>query len=110
MKKFLYVVMLAMLLVSVLGFSAKTTSAAGLIEFVDARLVSGKGVVYIFAAEGLRNKDVRGAEIWAGSNLYDLGCTVKKQAGLIICVVGGDITPFAGQTAVIFLCGQIFYV
>ena len=110
MKKLLYVVMLAVLLVSALGFSAKATSAAGLIDFVDARFVPGKGVVYIFAAEGLRNKDVRGAEIWAGSNFYDLGCTVNKQEGLIICVVGGDITPYAGQTAVIFLGGQIFYV
>lgn len=110
MKRVLSVLLLAVVLIATLGFSAGSASAAALIRYLDGRFVQGKGVVYIFAAEGLRNKDVKGAQIFVGSNFYNLGCTVDKDAGRIVCVVGGDITPFAGQTGVLYLAGQMFYV
>ena len=48
--------------------------------------------------------------MFVGSSFYDLGCTVNKEEGKIICVARGGLTEFAGQTGIIHLAGQIFYV
>ena len=72
--------------------------------------VWGKGIVFVFEALGFRNRDVRGVELFVGSNFHDLGCTVNKEEGKIICVASAGLTQYAGQTGIIYLAGQIFYV
>jgi len=110
MKRTFSVLMLAVLLVSAFGFSASPASAAELITYVGARFVQGKGVVFVFDASGYRNKDVRGADIFVGSNFHNFGCTVNAERTQIVCVANGGLTQYAGQTGVIHLAGQIFYV
>src|SRR5215212_1773232 len=110
MKKVLLLAMTVILLISVLGVSAGNAGAAGLITYVDGRFVWGKGVVFVFKASGYGNKNVRNASIFAGSNFHDLYCTVDKEKENIVCVAGGSLTEYAGQTGVIYLAGQIFYV
>jgi hypothetical protein len=39
-----------------------------------------------------------------------LSCSFNKEEEKIVCVAGGGLTEFAGQTGVIYLAGQIFYV
>lgn len=111
MKRSFSILMMAVLLVSAFGFSAKPASAAGgAISYRDGHYVQGKGVAFIFDASGYRNKDIKGATIYVGSDFFDLGCVVVKKESKIVCVVRGDITGYAGQTGVIFLAGQVFYV
>ena len=110
MKKILLLAMTVIVLISALGVSAGNADAAGLITYVDGRFVWGKGVVFVFKASGYGNKNVRDASIFAGSNFHDLYCTVDKEKENIVCVVGGSLTEYAGQTGVIYLAGQIFYV
>lgn len=110
MKRVFSILMLAVLLVSAFGFSASPASAAELITYVDGRFVVGKGVVFVFEASGYRNRDVRGADIFVGSNFHDFGCTVNAERTQIVCVANGNLTRYAGQTGVIYLAGQIFYV
>src|SRR5262245_56224273 len=110
MKKFLSLVMPVIVLVSALWVSAGSAGAAGMITYVDGRFVWGKGVVFVFDASGYRNKDVKNASIFAGSNFHDLYCTVNKIAEKIVCVARGSLTDYAGQTGIIYLAGQIFYV
>src|SRR5215216_1797659 len=110
MKKVLLLAMTVILLISVVGVSAGNAGAAGLITYVDGRFVWGKGVVFVFKASGYGNKNVRNASIFAGSNFHDLYCTVDKEKENIVCVAGGSLTEYAGQTGVIYLAGQIFYV
>ena len=97
-------------LVSTLWVSAGSAGAAGVIAYVDGRFVWGKGVVFVFDASGYRNKDMKNTGIFAGSNFHDLYCTVNKIEEKIVCVARGSLTEFAGQTGVIYLAGQIFYV
>ena len=110
MKKALSLVMTMMVLISALWVSAGNARAAGLIAYVDGRFVWGKGVVFVFEASGYRNKDVKDASLFAGSNFHDLDCTVDKKKEKIICVGRGSLTDYAGETGVIYLGGQIFYV
>jgi hypothetical protein len=110
MKKALSLVMAMIVMVAALGFSPGNANAAGLITYVDGRFVWGKGVVFVFAAAGYRNKDVRDASIFVGSNFHDLYCTVDKDKENIVCVAGGRLTQYAGQIGIIYLAGQIFYV
>ena len=48
--------------------------------------------------------------MFVGSNFHDLSCTVNKERTRIVCVGGGNLTEFAGQTGIIHLAGQLFYV
>lgn len=110
MKRILLVLMAVVLLATVFGFDTGQANAASLITYVDGRYVWGKGIVFVFKADGFKNRDVRGATIFAGSNFHDLGCTVNKEADLIVCVLRGGLTEYAGETGIIYLGGQIFYV
>lgn len=110
MKRVFSILMLAVLLVSAFGFSASPASAAELITYVDGRFVEGKGVVFVFEASGYRNRDVRGADIFVGSNFHNFGCTVNAERTQIVCVANGGLTQYAGQMGVVYLAGQIFYV
>lgn len=110
MKRILLVLIAVILLIPALGFDTGRANAAGLITYVDGRYVWGKGIVFVFEAEGYKNRDVRGATIFAGSNFHDLGCTVNGEADRIVCVLRGGLTEFAGETGVIHLGGQVFYV
>ena len=110
MKRIFSILMLFVLLVSALGLSASPASASGLITYVHGVFVWGKGIVFVFEASGFRNRDVRGADIFVGSNFHDLGCTVNKEEGKIICVASAGLTQYAGQTGIVYLAGQIFHV
>ena len=110
MKRVLPLLMAVIVLVSTLWVSVGSAGAAGIIAYVDGRFVWGKGVVFVFDASGYRNKDVKNASIFAGSNFHDLYCTVNKNEEKIVCVARGSLTEYAGQTGVIYLAGQIFYV
>lgn len=110
MKKALLLVLTVGLLVSTLWASVGRVEAGGLITYVDGRFVWGKGIVFLFDGSSYRNKDVKDANIFVGSNYHDLGCTVDKDQERIVCVLGGGLTRYAGQTGIIYLAGQIFYV
>jgi len=91
-------------------FNASRAQAAGLISFLDGHFVWGKGVVFLFEASGIKNKDLKGANIFAGSVHHKLHCSFNKEEGRIVCVATGALTEFAGETGVVYLAGQIFYV
>lgn len=110
MKKLVSYVIVAMVLVTALGFQAGPADAAGNIAYVDGRFVWGKGIVFVFTASGHRNRDVKDANIFVGSNFHKLGCTVDKEKENIVCVLGGGFTQYAGQIGVLYLAGQVFYV
>jgi type 1 fimbria pilin len=110
MKKFMSLIAILLVLVCTLWFSAGNTSAAGTITFTGARFIWGKGVVFVFEASGYRNSDVKDASITIGSKSFDVHCTVNKKEEKIVCVAGGGLTWYAGQTGVVYLAGQGFYV
>jgi hypothetical protein len=110
MRKILLAAIAVLVSFSMLSLSIVQAGAAGLITFVDGRYVWGKGIVFVFAATGYRNRDVRDANMFAGSNFHDLYCTVDKEKENIVCVARGGLTQYAGQTGVIYLAGQVFYV
>jgi hypothetical protein len=110
MKKVLLLAVAVMIVFSVLPLSAGKAAAASLITYVDGRYVWGKGIVFVFKASGYRNRDVRDANMFAGSNYHDLYCTVDKEKENIVCVARGGLTQYAGQTGIIYLAGQVFYV
>jgi hypothetical protein len=110
MKKVFSLLIAIVVLASAFSFSASKAQAAGLITFADGRFVWGKGIVFLFDASGIKNKDLKGANIFAGSDYHKLYCSFNKEEGRIVCVVSGGLTEFAGQTGVIYLAGQIFYV
>ncbi len=101
MKKIFSLLIAIVVLVSAFSFSASKPQAAGLITFADGRFVWGKGIVFLFDASEIKNKDLKGANIFAGSDYH-----IEQ----IVCVVSGGLTEFAGETGVIYLAGQIFYV
>jgi hypothetical protein len=110
MKKTLLFLIAIVVLTSAFGFQAGQVKAASLITFVDGRFMWGEGVVFIFEATGYRNRDVRDTTIFVGSNFHDLGCTVNKEKTRIVCIGRGGLTEYAGQTGIIHLAGQLFYV
>ena len=110
MKKALSLGMAVVIVISALWVTVGSAGAAGMITYVGGRFVWGKGVVFVFEASGYRNKDVKDASIFAGSNFHDLYCTVDKEKENIVCVARGSLTVYAGQTGVIHLVGQVFYV
>lgn len=110
MKKFLFVFMMLAVIGSVLGVQVSRAQAAEWIAYERSSYVQGKGIVYVFSAAGHKNKDVKGASIYVGSDFYDLFCWLTSDKEHIVCNAQGGLTQFAGQTAVIYLAGQIFYV
>ncbi len=108
-KAFLFLIALVVM-VSTFAFQTGQARAASLITFVDARFIWGKSVVFVFDATGYKNRDVRDTTIFVGSNFHDLGCTVNKEKTRIVCVGRFSLTDYAGQTGIIHLAGQIFYV
>jgi len=52
------------LLASAFSFGASKAQAAGIITFADGRFVWGKGVVFVFGASEIKNKDLKGANIF----------------------------------------------
>ncbi|MCC6298881.1 MAG: hypothetical protein IT314_06260 [Anaerolineales bacterium] len=110
MKKLFLVLMTLVLAVSALGLQVSRAQAADWIAYERSSFVQGKGIVYVFSAAGHNNKDVKGASIYVGSDFYDLFCWLTTDKEHIVCNAQGGLTQFAGQTAIIYLAGQIFYV
>jgi hypothetical protein len=110
MKKFSLFLLVLVAMLASLVLTAVPARAASLITFVDARFIWGKSVVFIFDATGYKNRDVREATIFVGSNFHDLGCTVNKEEEKIVCIGLYSLTDYAGQTGILHLAGQIFYV
>jgi hypothetical protein len=110
MKKVFFLLLAVAVVVSALGVQVDRAKADGYITYEDAQYVVGTGIVFTFSAEGFRNKDLKNATIYVGSDFYDLYCWVRKEEGRILCVAWGSLTGFAGQTGIIYLGGQIFYV
>jgi len=110
MKKFFSLLIAIVVLVSAFSFSASKAQAAGLITFADGRFIWGKGIVFQFDASEVKNKDLKGANIFAGSDYHKMYCSYNDDTEKIVCVLSGGLTEFAGQTGVIYLSGQIFYV
>lgn len=110
MKKVFSLVMVSVVLISTFWIRAGSARAAGLITYRGGLFVWGKGVVFVFDGSDIRNRDVKGASVFAGSNMHGLSCSVNKENGRIVCVARGGLTEFVGETAVIYLGGQVFYV
>lgn len=110
MKKLFLVLMTLVLAVSALGLQVSRAQAGGPITYERMSFVIGKGIVYIFAAEGYRQKDLRDASIFVGGDDHDLFCWVSQERDHIICNAQKGLTQFAKQTAIIHLAGQVFYV
>jgi hypothetical protein len=110
MKKFFSLLIAIVVVTSAFSLSASRAQAAGLITFADGRFIWGKGIVFQFDASEVKNKDLKGANIFAGSDYHKMYCSYNDDTEKIVCVVGGGLTEFAGQTGVIYLAGQIFYV
>lgn len=110
MRKLLSLVLAIGVFISTFGVTAGKAGAAGLITYQGGLFVWGKGIVFVFDASSYRNKDVRNASIFVGSNFHDLGCTVNRDDSRVICVLRGGLTQHAGEIGVIYLGGQIFYV
>jgi hypothetical protein len=110
MKRFISLGMLLIVLAAALGIPAGAAKADGFIVYEGAQFVVGTGIVFTFEGEAFRSRDFKGANIFVGSDFYDLYCWVRKGETRIVCVASGGLTEFAGQTGVIYLAGQIFYV
>jgi len=108
-KKVLAVVMTVIMFFSMFSFTSRA-QAAGLIRYMGGLFISGKGLTFVFEGSGYRNRDVRNATIFAGSNFHNLSCSAKKEPERIVCVAGGRLTEYVGETGVIHLAGQVFYV
>ena len=110
MKKIFLFLLAFAVFASALGIQVGRAKADGYITYEGAQYVVGTGIVFTFSAEGFRNRDLKDATIYVGSDFYDLYCWVRKAEGKILCVAWGSLTEFAGQTGIIYLGGQIFYV
>lgn len=110
MKKVSLLLVALAIVASALGLQASRAQAAGSITYANSAYVEGKGIVYVFDATGFRNKDLKGASIYVGSDFYDLFCWVTEDKEQIVCNAQGGLTQFAGQTAILYFAGHIFYV
>lgn len=110
MRKVLLSILVVFMLLSVFSFSPSRAHAAGIIQYAGGSFVIGKGISFVFHASGLRNRDVRGASIFVGSDFHPLGCTVNRAEERVVCVLRGGLTEYAGETGILYLGGQIFYV
>lgn len=110
MKKLFLFLMMVAIVGSALGLQVTPARAEGYITYEGGLYVHGKGIVFIFAATGFRTRDLKEASIYVGSDFYDLFCWVADDKEHIVCNAQGGLTQFAGQTAIIYLGGQMFYV
>jgi hypothetical protein len=110
MRRLLSLGLIIGVFLSLFAAAAGKAQAAGLITYRGGLYVWGKGIVFVFDASGYRNKDVKDANIFVGSNFHHLGCTVNQEEDKIVCVLRGGLTQYAGETGVIYLGGQVFYV
>jgi hypothetical protein len=110
MKKTLFLLMMFALLASAFGVQVGNARAEGSITYAESAYVEGKGFVFIFDASGFRNKQLKDASIYVGSDFYDLFCWVAEDKEHIVCNAQSILLPFAGQTGIIYLAGYIFYV
>jgi len=111
MKKLFSLFLLLAVMASAFGVHVGAAKADGsLIVYEEGLYVWGKGIVFIFDATGYRNRDLKDATIYVGSDFYDLFCWVTEERDHIVCNAQGGLTQFAGQVGVIYLAGQIFYV
>lgn len=109
MRRVFSLLMAAIVFLLVFG-TAGTARAAGTLTYIESRFVWGKGVVFVFEAEGFKNKELKGAILFVESNDYKLSCWVNKDEGKVICVASGGLTQYAGETGVITLAGRSFTV
>ena len=110
MRKLLSIAVAIGIFISMFWITTGKAEAAGLITYRGGLYVWGKGIVFVFDASGYRNRDVKDASIFVGSNFHDLYCTVNKEEAKIVCVARGGLTQYAGETGVIYLGRQIFYI
>ncbi|MCC6498822.1 MAG: hypothetical protein IT313_01000 [Anaerolineales bacterium] len=108
MKKLFLGLLSLVITVSALGLQVSRARAGGIITYERRSFVVGKGIVYIFAAEGYRQKDLKDARIFVGSDYHDLFCWVSEEGDHIICNAQKGLTQYVGQTAVVYLAGQAF--
>jgi len=110
MKKYLSLLMAVVAVLSTLSLSTSKAQAAGIITYAGGQFIVGKGIAFVFKASGYGKNQIRGANIFAGSNFHNLSCSVKKDEGKIVCVARGGLTEYGGETGIIYLAGQRFYV
>ncbi len=110
MKKLFLVLMLVAVFGSALGFQVAPARAEGYITYEGGLYVYGKGIVFVFDNTDYRTRDLKEASIYVGSDFYDLFCWVSEEGDKIICNAQSGLTQFAGETAIIYLGGQMFYV
>ncbi|MFN8388617.1 MAG: hypothetical protein U0X92_19660, partial [Anaerolineales bacterium] len=59
MKKLFFVLAMLAIFVSTLGLQVRRAQAAGTVTYERMSYVEGKGIVYIFLASGVGNKEVK---------------------------------------------------
>lgn len=102
---------LFLIIASLFSLQVSRAQAAGIITYAGGLFVVGKGTVFVFKGSDLSNKAIRNATIFAGSNFHNLSCSLNKDDKKIVCVIRGGISDeYGGETAIIHLGGQIFYV
>lgn len=111
MKKLLLILTALVVTASLFGLQATRAQAAGTITYERTNYVEGKGIVYVFLATGFSNKEVKeGTSIYVGGEFHDLFCWITSDKEHIVCNAQGGLTQYAGQTAIITLLGQTFYL
>ena len=82
MKKIFSLLIAIVVLASAFSFSASKAQAAGLITFADGRFVWGKGIVFLFDASGIKNKDLKGANILPARTIINcIAPSTRKREG-----------------------------
>lgn len=108
MKKVLSFVMI---MISLLGFDTGRAQASGILTYAGGQFIVGKGIAFVFQGSGFKNRDLKNANIFVGSDYYKLSCNVNKDDQKIVCVAGGGLSDeFAGESGIIYLAKQVFYV
>jgi len=110
MKKVFLLLTVLVISISSLWVGAGNAQAAGTITYAGSHFVWGKGAVFIFKATGVKNKDLKEARIFVGSNSHNVSCWVNKNEGKIICVAGGGVTKYGGEAGFLHLAGHTFQV
>ena len=112
MKKIFSFLMVMSLLASVFVFNVSKASAASYPTLVDVHYVYGKGIVFVFDANGMnvRAPNLRGSTLYLHGNSYPLACTVARASGMIVCTVRGGLTEFAGAQGSVSLLGRLYSV
>ena len=112
MKKILSSLLVLVLLTSVFVINVSKVSAASYPTLVYTHYVYGKGIVFVFDANGtnLRTPNLKGSTLYLHGNAYPLSCIVDKADGLIVCTARGGLTEFAGDQGSVSLLGRLYSV